>query len=182
MTGERICSENPRAPTPQPARPSRHGGHLLAILASPPLDTSGERTLKRIAVAAEIVGCSTFEVQNLLAHRTSSVLDIPWVGASPEGWLKARTEIRSRFKVADSVLYGWGCTEPARLARQHHRAQVAWIVSLTDEHGLDPWTVGGLPRHPSRWQRYTSRTFPKADFREALSRSLEQASQRLRAS
>jgi hypothetical protein len=145
---------------------------LLAILASPPLTTSGDRTRARLHLAAELLGYDQVELANLLSSATSTVLEISVVGASAEPWDRARPDIDGALERATGVLLGWGCSEPNGLARLHHRRQTAWLAVRTAAHDLPRWTIGGAPRHPSRWQRYTHRTFPGVEFRDAVRRAL----------
>lgn len=153
--------------------PHGAGPRLLAILATPPLMTPGERTLARVRMAAEIIGCTSVVVQNLLGIATKDVREIAAVGKASEDWLATRESLETDIAIADSVLLAWGCSEPTGPARHHHRAQVAWIMNALKMRGLPYWTFGGQPRHPSRWQRYTSREHPGSPFSTALAASLQ---------
>jgi hypothetical protein len=145
---------------------------LLAVLASPPLTPSGNRTRKRLELATALIGCGSIKIVNLVATPTVDVLGIAVVGTEPGPWLTARETIRDGLEHADAVLLGWGCTEPPGPARYYHRAQVAWLLQIATHRGLARWTVGGTPRHPSRWQRYTARAFPDLPFETALASAL----------
>ena len=70
------------------------------------------------------------------------------------------------------MLLAYGTAEPSGEARAHHREQVRWLDEQIEERSLPTWWVGGAPRHPSRWQRYTWRELPGIEFRDALERSL----------
>ena len=156
----KICAmRSPTAPEPNV---------LLAILATPPLTTSGERTRRRLDLAAGILGCATVEIVNLIAVPTPDVLAIHEVGAVEVPWLAARGAIAEGLDRADEVLFGWGCALPAGPARRHHRAQVEWLAREARARGIEPWMVGETPRHPSRWQRHTTRAFPEMSFDQAL--------------
>lgn len=157
-------------------RRSDRGRRLVAILANPPLTTSGRRTSDRVTLAAALLGCDSVRITNLFAASTSDVTQIPHVGQHSAHWVAARAELESRLDGADCVLLAWGVGEPSGPARHHHRAQVEWLRSRLATTGMASlWTIGGLPRHPSRWQRYTSRAHPGIQFRAALSASLVEA-------
>jgi hypothetical protein len=142
---------------------------LLAVLASPPATTSGARTRHRLGLACYALGYERVEVVNLFSRATSNVLDIATLGVAEAAWKEGRPGIVAGLNLADAVLLGWGATEPIGAARQHHRAQVAWLRTELRERGLVGWTVGGTPRHPSR---FTARHFPDLAFSDALPRAL----------
>ena len=148
------------------------GRCLLAVLANPPLTTSGQRTRDRVALAAQIIGCPDFEVGNLFPVPSMDVSSIARLGVRPELWSDARDDLVNQLSRADDVLLGWGCTEPAGGARLHHRSQIEWLLTTVESKPIQLWTVGGVPRHPSRWQRYTSRAYPALPFVAALRVSL----------
>lgn len=151
-------------------RPARR---LLAILATPPLTTSGARTRGRLQLATEILCSDVLVIANLIDVPTKDVLDIASVGREPAPWREARGDLASQIAAADAVLLAWGTAEPAGPARGHHRAQVAWVNDVIGSRGIVSWTVGGMPRHPSRWQRYTARRQPGLPFSSALAASLQ---------
>ena len=111
-------------------------------------------------------------VENLFGVRTRDVLDVPLAGAEHSPWIASRAALSAAMVQAEAVLLAWG-SEPTGPARAHHRAQASWLMDEIRTHQLRAWTVGGRPRHPSRWQRYTSRSYPDLDFRSALNLSLE---------
>jgi hypothetical protein len=148
------------------------GRTLLAVLANPPLTTSGQRTRDRVALAAQIIGCEEVVVGNLFSLPSKDVTAIGRLGARSDLWCNARADLVDQLSRADDVLLGWGCTEPAGRARSHHRSQIEWLLTAVDVKPIKIWTVGGLPRHPSRWQRYTSKVHPALPFSAALAVSL----------
>jgi hypothetical protein len=145
---------------------------LRARLANAPLSTSGHRTQGRVAAASKIIGCESVVIVNLFSLPTRSVLDITMAGADEAGWTAARLAILEGLRRSEAILLGWGCAAPSGSARNHHRSQVEWLFAEVSATALPMWTVGGLPRHPSRWQRYTSRAYPALAFDDALARSL----------
>ena len=60
---------------PLGAVPYGSGPRFLAILATPPLVTSGERTLARVRIAAELIGTTSVVIANLLNVATTDVRD-----------------------------------------------------------------------------------------------------------
>lgn len=74
---------------------------------------------------------------------------------------------------ASEVVLAYGVTEPTGPAKLHHRWQVQWLKEQIIQLGIPTWTVGGRPRHPSRWQRYTFDVHPEMAFRDALGKSFE---------
>jgi hypothetical protein len=145
---------------------------LLAVLASPPKTTAGDRTSRRVELASELLGYQEVQIVNLLCTPTRDVCDIQAAGATSGPWIYSRAAIKRLMPAADAVLFAWGCKPPTGPARPHHGRQVNWVRMQATEQGLSQWTVGGTPRHPSRWQRYTHRAYPGLDFREALRMAL----------
>jgi hypothetical protein len=123
-------------------------------------------------MAARILGYERVEIVNLISVATDTVLDIAAAGDDQVSWLASRPQILNCLDHADAVLLGWGCTEPSGPARHHHRTQVEWLKSTLANRRLKTWTVGGTPRHPSRWQRYTARAYPGTPFSVALANAL----------
>jgi hypothetical protein len=70
------------------------------------------------------------------------------------------------------VLLGYGVSRPPGVAGLHFQNQVVWLMEVLANSNLPIYAVGGAPRHPSRWQRWTSRTHPEAPFELALVREL----------
>ncbi len=148
-----------------------HPRTLLAVLSNPPL-TDGRRTLQRVEQAADVLGFDHVVVGNLFALPSHATGDITALGVSPEGWTIARTHLADHLAACDGALVAFGVSAPAGDAREHFRNQVRWLLERTVAVGLPTWQVGDGPRHPSRWQRWTSRTHPDLHFREALQQSL----------
>jgi len=140
---------------------------LVAVLSSPPL-TTGERTRARVDLARELLGFDDVVLVNLIRVATHSTGDLSQVGRDLGVWLEARPAIAEAVAVADAALLGYGCTPPIGPARQHFKAQENWLAGLLDRLGVEVIMVGGQPRHPSRWQRWTSRRYPDIAFSEAL--------------
>ena len=150
------------------------GTYHLVVIGSNPPTTSGERSLRRVEIAREILGFQTVEVVNLFplpTHRTNGLSE---VGQTKESWDQARSEIRAAVVRASAVLLAYGMRHPTGPARHHHRSQVAWVDELLIAEGIAAWWVGGEPRHPSRWHRHTHRVDPSKAFRDVLPEVLVQ--------
>lgn len=141
---------------------------LVAVLANPALADCGFRTRARVGLAAEIIGCQTVTIVNLFPMESRSSMSIAEMGGTVSPWLAARSDIGEAVANADEILLGFGVTSPSGPAGGYHHAQIAWTKALVARAAATPWMVGGQPRHPSRWQRYTSRAFPELAFGEAL--------------
>lgn len=141
---------------------------LLVIGSNPPSQTSGARTLARIEMAREVLRFEQVKLVNLFALPSYRSGGLSELGATPQGWLEARPEMERALGVADAVLLAYGVGEPTGPARARFREQVAWLNEQIASRNLPTWWVGGAPRHPSQWQRYTWRNYPDTPFIEAL--------------
>ncbi len=144
---------------------------LLAVLSNPPL-TDGRRTLQRVELAAALLGFDRVVVGNLFAVPSHATGAISALELGPEGWATARAHLADHLPVCDGALLAFGASAPAGAARERFRSQVRWLHDRTVAVGLPTWQVGDGPRHPSRWQRWTSRAHPDLAFPEALRTSL----------
>lgn len=140
---------------------------LLAILANPPL-TQGTRTLRRVELAADLLGFARVHVVNLFALPSHTTGEIAVLGVDEGGWLTARESLGACLDTAQGVLLAYGARAPVGIARLHFGSQVEWLHGLITEHELPSWHVGDGPRHPSRWQRWTHREHPGVPFADAL--------------
>lgn len=146
-------------------------GTLIAVLANPPL-TDGKRTLRRVNLAAELLGFQEVAVTNLFAvpsHATGAIAEL---GITEDGWLSARSSLEACLDFGSGVLLAYGTTAPSGEARLQYRQQLAWLRDRIAARALPTWHVGDGPRHPSRWQRWTYRAHPDVSFPEALRSSL----------
>lgn len=144
----------------------------LLIIGSNPPTSSGVRTLARAEQACEVLGFDGFELENLFSKPTHRTGDISAVGGSVDYWLEARPALTASLDRATGVVLAHGVSKPSGPAAKHFTDQVIWITDEIVARELPVWRVGGAPRHPSRWHRYTYRTYPGIDFQEALSLSL----------
>lgn len=151
--------------------PADHGA-LVAVLSNPPL-TDGQRTIRRVRLAADLLGFDEVIVANLFGLPSVSTRAIAHIGAAEEGWVMARAPLQSSLDVSGGVLIAYGVTPPTGPARRHFEAQLEWLCLHLTARDLPMWQVGDGPRHPSRWQRWTSRAHPNLEFPEALRCSLK---------
>jgi len=144
---------------------------LAVILSNPPL-TSGTRTLNRVDLARRVLSCDAVSIANifpLATHRTGAVAA---VGIERDTWLGARASISASLDGASKVLLAYGVQEPSGMARLHFREQVLWLSEEIQGRGLTAVQFGNRPLHPSRWQRFTHRTYPELDFPKAVHKVL----------
>jgi hypothetical protein len=129
---------------------------LLVLLASPPM-TSGQRTLSRLAALSKAIpGCSVSAV-NLCAMPAADLPSLSVVAAHPAPWLEARERISTALGDCDELMAAWGLCSLTGSARHHRTAQLNWLLDATTDMGLrEALTVGGMPRHPSRWHQFVS--------------------------
>jgi hypothetical protein len=123
-------------------------------------------------MARKILGFDEVRVSNLIGiptYRSGGLSDV----ATEQGiWLASRPALSDALFEASAVLLAYGLTPPTGPARHHFRQQVNWLEAEIKKLILPVYWVGGAPRHPSRWQRYTFRTFSGEAFLEALSKAL----------
>lgn len=151
----------------------QHTRVLVAVLANPPLHTSGRRTHERVALLASLLGAERWSSANLLETPTNDVTGISAAARDRDTWLTARPALESALEPHAVLLAAWGLSEPTGPARQHQREQLAWMRSLPQWQGMTVIGIGGRPRHPSRWQRYTCRQWPSHTFSDALRLSVK---------
>lgn len=140
----------------------------LLVIGSNLPTTSGQRTLARAEQARHILNFERCEIANLFGLPTYRTSGVSVAGISPGGWLDARPGLAQALDRASAVLLAYGISKPSGEAAQHHEAQVQWLESEIGARGLPVWWVGGAPRHPSRWHRYTYRAHPETAFPDAL--------------
>lgn len=144
---------------------------LGAVLANPPT-SNGDRTIRRVELAAQLLGFADVQIANMFAVPTVATGQIDQVGRETSGWLGARPALATLIREADGLLLAYGVREPSGPARAHYRDQVTWLTGQVHASGLPAWWVGDGSRHPSRWQRWTHRAHPELPFQAALKRSL----------
>ncbi|MFF1818106.1 DUF1643 domain-containing protein [Kribbella sp. NPDC058245] len=150
-------------------------GPLGAILLNPPTG-DGRATLRHLDVVCDVLGHSSVRIANLFASATASVAELNRVGRDPAGWEAARPAIENLIEQADTFLIGWGVSGLSGVAARHKASQVTWLRSILRERDVSSvWSIGGEPRHPSRWHQYVSDRYarvPSGSFRQRLSCAL----------
>lgn len=128
---------------------------LAAVLLNPPATSTGVRSRTAVLRAAKVLGYEQAVMTNLCAASTPSVVEVNVLGR--EAWSSARADLSAALTDVGAVLACWGVAGLRGDARQWMHEQVEWLTEQARESGLSTfWTVGGEPRHPSRWHQYVS--------------------------
>lgn len=92
---------------------------------------------------------------NLYARATPTVSEVN--DADHLGWIEARADLEDGLSQTDAVLAAWGVSGLSGAALRFRREQVWWLCQELSLRSLqNAWTVGGVPRHPSRWHQYVA--------------------------
>jgi Protein of unknown function (DUF1643) len=130
---------------------------LLVILAGPPLTTTGQRTLRRLEALSAVMPGYVVTAANLCAAPAADLPALSTAAAEVDTWLHARDAIEDALRECDEFLAAWGLYSLVGGARSHRKEQLAWLANTARSLGHGHcWTVGGEPRHPSRWHQYVS--------------------------
>ena len=134
-------------------------GGVVAILLNPPRGRELQETTthRAVAAAAGVLGSRIVRHRQPLADRDARPPGHQSRGdrSSSLACLPSIT-MEHRLRDAGSIVAGWGMGGISGPARRHYRAQVNWLLELFYSQGhMDVWTVGGAPRHPSRWRQFT---------------------------
>jgi hypothetical protein len=131
-------------------------GILCALLACPPT-TSGTRTVNALAVASRCLQLPTVSIANLLCVPARDTSAMSKAGIRAAAWDESRAELASAVGQAEVLIAAWGVGPLTGPARQHQRVQIAWLMQTAQASGhAYVWTMGGQPRHPSRWHQFAS--------------------------
>jgi hypothetical protein len=152
-------------------------GRILAVLATPPI-TSGQRTRGRVELSRQLLGFEECVIVNIFSKPTIHSGDVSRLGNDRASWLDARPAISMGISEASAVLLAYGHSEPSGPARLHRREQIDWLFDALRPTQLPVFQVGDAPRHPSRWQRWTSREYPGVAFPAALQASINHVDMR----
>lgn len=144
---------------------------LLVVGCNPPT-TDGLRTMARADQARRILGYDHCLISNIFGFPTYRSGEIATIGTVEDGWRAARSHLLNVMPTASAILLGYGLTKPPGVAGKLHTQQLVWLEEQIASYSLPVWWVGGSPRHPSRWQRYTHRAFPNLDYPDALAAAL----------
>ena len=146
---------------------------LAALLATPPLKTSGFVPSPGCALRVQFWGISRSPPSTSWLSRlmTFEALRRRAVWSSRGCSRVSRSCQRSMSQTPYFVL--GVCLRPSGPALGHFRLQVRWVGEVLAARGIESaYCFGDGPRHPSRWQRYTSRAHPDLSFEEAAVASL----------
>lgn len=134
--------------------------HLLAILHSLPVG-SGVRTLRRVEIAQQALGCRSSSIVNVFPAvlPDSNALNDE---VSTDTFDRGRELIRQALdlEATSDVLLAYGIQLPTGANRLAYRAQIDWISGELASRSVRVWSFGGRPAHPSRWHRVVSREHP----------------------
>lgn len=126
--------------------------------------------------AARVLGYGDPVILNLCAVATPSLVEVNTLGR--ESWLSARADLQDVVLEGGDLLAAWGVGGLTGIARQNMGAQIDWLVDLMrGSRHREFWTVGGEPRHPSRWHQYVADVHNRThggNFEERLAQVLVQ--------
>ena len=126
------------------------------VLLSPPT-TSGARTLNMLERAQGLLGFESHLLANLFAKPCKDLRELTELGVRSEDWQASRAALGEFLDVSDALFLAWGMSKPSGAARRLLAEQLDWLVQEATVRGHEQvWTVGGQPRHPSRWHQYVS--------------------------
>lgn len=132
-------------------------GHLLAVLLNPPSASTGARSLGAVRRAAKVLGFEGFEVANLFSEPTPTVVELNLLTGHEDSRSQFQRRLGEQLRSAGGVLAAWGVAGASGKFRRERNERAAWLqkkaLRLGHEH---IWTVGGEPRHPSRWHQYVA--------------------------
>ena len=129
--------------------------HLVAILLNPK-DSSGiTTTYRNIQVASQVLKVTSFEIVNLVSLPTKDLPVLNQLASDPNDWISARGDLRRGIKQGDLVLSAWGLGGFSGQSKVNFQDQKSWLRTYLQSIGVDcVLTIGGRPRHPSRWRQY----------------------------
>lgn len=148
------------------------------VLMNPPSESSGRRTRNAVFVAGALLGYKNVKIVNLCRLPTKSVVEL--ANSSLSDWHRARPSVREALGNGSAVLTAWGVSPLRGAAQRHFLSQVDWLCLEAQKTGMDRiWTVGGSPRHPSRWHQFVADKHGRTDggtFAQRLNQVLEEVS------
>jgi hypothetical protein len=130
---------------------------LLAVLLNPPSASTGARTLGAVRRAAEVLDFDSYEVANLFAEPTPTVVELNLFTGHEKAWPEVQERLREQLRAAGGVLAAWGVAGAFGRFRQLRDERAAWLIDEAERVGHEEvWMVGSEPRHPSRWHQYVA--------------------------
>lgn len=132
------------------------GSRTLGAVLLNPSTGQGEQTLRHLRFAQQALRCESLVVANLFPVASRDMWAISDLGREADSWLPAREEIIRLLDDSDEIVVAWGVSRIPGPAHGHFLDQTDWVRTRARERGLRIWTMGGRPRHPSRWHQYVS--------------------------
>lgn len=135
----------------------RRGESLLGVLLNPPSASTGTRSLGALRRAADVLGYKGVEVVNLFGEPTPTVVELASLAVDSDSWPAIQLGLRAQLRTAGGVLAAWGVAGASGEFKRERERRATWLVCQAARCGHDHvWTVGGEPRHPSRWHQYVA--------------------------
>ncbi|WP_235856943.1 DUF1643 domain-containing protein [Occultella glacieicola] len=127
------------------------------MLLNPPSASSGARSRGAVRRAAGVLGFDGYEVANLFADPTPTVVELNLLSAHEMSWPELQQRLSEQLRAAHGVLAAWGVAGASGNFRRARGERAAWLIEEAERRGHRHfWTVGGEPRHPSRWHQYVA--------------------------
>lgn len=149
---------------------------LTVILLNPKPEGSTSVSVKRVHMAAQILGLDGVTIVNLTG---ASSVDSSALRASPSdssSWMLARRELHSAMEGAENVLAAWGLGGLGPRWQPDFISQRRWLVSTMKTARISrAWTLDGKPRHPSRWHQHLAQSkgrFLEETFEQRMASAL----------
>ncbi|HMO54364.1 MAG TPA: hypothetical protein PJ994_07665, partial [Tepidiformaceae bacterium] len=102
--------------------------------------------------AAEVLGFCGYEVVNLFAEPTPTVVELNGTTGHERAWPAIQERLGELLPVAGGVLGAWGVAGASGGLRRLLERRARWLMEEAERNGhKEVWMVGGQPRHPSRW-------------------------------
>ena len=112
--------------------------------------------MRSLRVAQSALRCSELRVVNLLPLASADIRGVAEVGLLSGVWKDGRLAIEALLDSVDEVIFAWGVSPVRGPANGHLSLQIEWVREEARRRNLRTWTLGGQPRHPSRWHQYLS--------------------------
>lgn len=151
-------------------------GTLLAVLLNPPSASTGARSLGAVRRATGALGFVCFEVANLFAEPTPTVVELNAVSPVSASWPTVRDALSDQLRTAGGVLAAWGVSGVSGNVKRERDYRAVWTLAEAERLGHHRvWTLAGEARHPSRWHQYVADKYGRCSggtFEERLGQVL----------
>jgi hypothetical protein len=150
---------------------------LVAVLLNPVPHERVTLSQRNVATAAEVLRASSWQIANLVTRPTRDLPGLSQAASDEDPWLLSRPALSCAIAEADVLLLGWGLGGLTGPAARHWRSQASWACVEARRHGhRTGLTLGGSPRHPSRWRQYLGPKrglYPPGPWEERLAAALQ---------